>query len=114
VGKRVDFRNNTRKVIQSFPADVKCSLGKALYVAQMGGVDKRTKPLQGFPGTEVMEICDNGPDGAFRAVYTTVIKDVIVVLHAFQKKSTKGISTPKREIDIIRKRLKEAKEDYGT
>ncbi len=92
--------------------DVQDSLGKALLTAQMGGVDKRAKPLQGFGGTEVMEICDNGPDGAFRAVYTTAIREIIVVLHAFQKKSNKGISTPKRELDIIRQRLKEAKEDY--
>ena len=110
--KRVDFRSDTRKVIQSFPRDVRDSLGKALLVAQMGGRDKRAKPLQGFGGAQVMEICDNCPDGAFRAIYTTMIQDVVVVIHAFQKKSTKGISTPKREIDLIRQRLKEVKEDY--
>jgi len=74
--KRVDFRSDTRKIIQSFPDEVQDSLGKALLRAQMGGTDKRAKPLQGFGGTEVMEICDNGSDGAFRTVYTTAIKDV--------------------------------------
>ena len=34
----------------------------------------------------------------------------IDVLHAFQKKSKKGIATPKRDLDVIKQRYKEAKE----
>jgi phage-related protein len=52
-------------------------------------------------------------DGAtFRAVYTVRFAEIVYVLHAFQKKSTRGIRTPKRELDLIEQRLKRAKEDY--
>jgi len=50
-----------------------------------------------------------GRSGAFRLVYTTEIKDIIYVLHVFQKKSKKGIATPLQEINLIKQRLKEVK-----
>ncbi len=49
---------------------------------------------------------------AFRTVYTIRFAEAIYVLHAFQKKSKKGIATPKAELDLIRLRLAGAKEDY--
>ena len=47
---------------------------------------------------------------AFRVVYAVQLADEIWVVHAFQKKSTQGIKTPQREIDLIKDRLKRLKE----
>ena len=55
-----------------------------------------------------MEIIDRDDTNTYRAVYTVQFADVIYVLHAFQKKSTRGIATPQKELDLIRRRLAEA------
>jgi phage-related protein len=87
-------------------------VGHALYAAQAGKTDPAAKPLRGFGGASVMEIVASHHGNAWRAVYTVRFQDAIYVLHAFQKKSTKGIATPTREIEMIQKRLAEAERDY--
>jgi len=67
------------------------------------------KPMQGL-GSGVFEIALTFKGDAFRVVYTVQPGDDIWVVHAFQKKSTKGIKTPKHEIDLIKDRLKRLKE----
>jgi phage-related protein len=79
--------------LKSFPRQVRRDIGEALYAAQESDMDPAAKPLKGSAGSTVLEI----------AVY---------ILHAFQKKSKRGIATPKREIDLIRQRLAEAERDY--
>ena len=54
-----------------------------------------------------MEICERAQDGTYRVVYATIVKDRIVVLHAFKKKSHRAVATPKKDMDLIRQRLKE-------
>ncbi|MEI6144967.1 MAG: type II toxin-antitoxin system RelE/ParE family toxin [Methylococcales bacterium] len=71
-----------------------------------------TKPLAGFHGASVLEIRDNHLGDTYRAIYTVKFNEVVYVLHAFQKKSKKGIETPKHEIDLIEQRLKKVKEHY--
>jgi phage-related protein len=93
------------EVVRDFPAQVKQTFGFALYQAQHGGRHVQTKPLRGFGGTSVVEIVENSPDGAFRCVYAVKFKARIYVLHAFQKKSTRGIKTSQRDIEMIRQRL---------
>ena len=83
-------------------------LGQALYAAQRGETDPAAKPLKGFGGARVMEIVDRHDTNTYRAVYTAQFDEAIYVLHAFQKKSTRGIATPKHEIDLIRRRLADA------
>ena len=83
-------------------------LGQALYAAQRGETDPAAKPLKGFGGARVMEILDRHDANTYRAVYTAQFDEAIDVLHAFQKKSTRGIATPKHEIDLIRRRLADA------
>ena len=61
-----------------------------------------------------MEIADDYEGTTWRAIYTIQFKDVVYVLHAFQKKSKKGITTPKSVIDLIERRIKYAKEHYAT
>jgi len=60
----------------------------------------------------VLEIVASHHGNAWRAVYTVRFQNAIYVLHAFQKKSTKGIATPTREIELIRQRLAEAERDH--
>jgi phage-related protein len=60
----------------------------------------------------VFELVENHDGKTYRAVYTVKFREVVYVLHAFQKKSKHGIATPKQEIDLIEQRLKRAKEDY--
>jgi phage-related protein len=74
----------------------------------MGETDPAAKPLKGFGGASVMEIIDRHDTNTYRAVYTVQFADVIYVLHAFQKKSKRGIATPQKELDLIRRRLAEA------
>ena len=85
-------------------------MGFALRVAQHGEKHPSSKPLAGFGGAGVLEIVEHHESGAYRAIYTVALPNAVYVLHAFQKKSTKGIKTPEREIDVIRRRLKVALE----
>ena len=98
--------------LKAFPKIVRESFGYALYVAECGGKHKNTKPLKGFQGSSVLEIVDNYKKGAYRSVYTIKFKKYVYVLHCFEKKSKKGIATPKPDMEVIRARLKTALEDY--
>jgi phage-related protein len=102
---------SSREDLRSFPEEVKDAIGFALRAAQRGAKHPNAKPLQGFGGAGVLEIVEDFDGSAFRAVYTVRLKHGIYVLHAFQKKSMKGIETPKREIELIRQRLKAAEAD---
>ena len=73
---------------------------------------RSAKSLGGFGGRDVLEIVAPYDGDTFRAAYTVRFKDAIYVLHAFQKKSKKGISTPKPEIDLIWRRLADAARHY--
>jgi phage-related protein len=92
-------------------------MGFAINDAQNGDEHPRAKALKGFGGRAVLEVVDDEDGDTYRAVYTVRFAGVIYVLHAFQKKSKKGIQTPKREIEIVRIRLKTAEghyqENYG-
>lgn len=75
-------------------------------------MDPAAKPLQGFSGGSVMEIVAPYDGNTWRTVYTVRFRDAVYVLHAFQKKSKRGVATPKKEIDLVRRRLAEAARDY--
>jgi phage-related protein len=98
--------------LRSFPREVRLDIGHALFAAQEGKTDPAAKPLKGFGGASVLEIIASHHGNTWRAVYTVRFQDAIYVLHVFQKKSTKGIATPTREIDLIKQRLAEAERDY--
>jgi phage-related protein len=68
--------------------------------------------LAGFGGTGVLEVVEDFQTDTYRAVYTVRFSKAIYVIDVFQKKSKRGIATPKSDIDLIRKRLKLAEEDY--
>jgi phage-related protein len=87
-------------------------MGFAINDAQNGEEHPRAKALKGFGGRSVLEIVDDDDGNAYRAVYTVRFAGAIYVLHVFQKKSRRGIETPKREIEVIRTRLKVAEAHY--
>lgn len=87
-------------------------MGFALFQAQVGEKHVDAKPLKSFGGASVLEIVEDHAGSAFRAVYTVRFAGAVYVLHAFQKKSKKGVKTPKGELDLMRKRLKAAEEHY--
>jgi phage-related protein len=97
---------------KAFPDDVQDVLGYALHLAQRGAKAPNVKPLIGFQGASVLEIRDDYLGDTYRAIYTVKFQEVVYVLHAFQKKSKKGIATPKNEIDLIERRLRKAKEHH--
>src|SRR5215469_348287 len=66
------------------------------------------KPMKGFGGASVLEIVSDYRGDTWRAVYTILFHEAVYVLHAFQKKSKRGIATPKQEIEVIKRRLAEA------
>jgi phage-related protein len=104
----VTWVGSSRTDLKRFPPPVRRDIGKALYAAQRGETDPAAKPLKGFGATRVMEIVDLHDTNTYRAVYTAQFGEAIYVLHAFQKKSKRGIATPTREIDLIRRRLADA------
>lgn len=77
-------------------------------MAQMGDKHRKAKPLRGFGGSGVLEMISDHAGDTYRAVYTVRLVHAVYVLHAFQKKSKKGTETPKRELELIRQRLKQA------
>jgi phage-related protein len=103
---------SSRDDLRAFPDEVRRVMGFAINDAQNGDEHPRAKALRGFGGRSVLEVVDDEDGNTYRAVYTVRFSGVIYVLHAFQKKSKKGIETPKRNIDIIRARLKLAEAHY--
>jgi phage-related protein len=110
--KPVRWIGTSLRNLRSFPRAVRSDIGHALFTAQEGKTDPAAKPLKGFGGASVLEIVASRHGNAWRAVYTVRFLDAIYVLHAFQKKSRKGIATPTREIELIKQRLAEAERDY--
>jgi phage-related protein len=110
--KPVRWVGSSRRDLRGFPAPVRRDIGQALYAAQWGEEYPCVKALQGFGGRSVLEIVAPYAGDTYRAVYTVRFKDAIYVLHAFQKKSKRSVSTPKKEIDLIKQRLAAAEQDY--
>jgi phage-related protein len=106
--KPLIWAGSSKKDLLALPHEVRRCFGHALDVAQAGGQHEKARVLQGFGGAGVLEIVENDADGTYRAVYTVRFKEAVFVLHCFQKKSKRGIATPKADIDIVRARLKAA------
>lgn len=99
--------------LRAFPDEVRRVMGFAIDEAQHGREHPRAKALRGFGGRSVLEVVDDYDGDTFRAVYTVRFASLIYVLHAFQKKAKRGIETPKREIELIRTRLRMAEAHFG-
>lgn len=110
--KPVEWVGNSLEDVKAFPEDVRQGVGYALYLAQCGEKHPSAKPLKGFKGAGVLEILEDFDGDTYRVVYTLKLAGVVYVLHAFQKKSKKGIATPKQEIELVEARLKRAQKHY--
>ena len=108
--KSLQWVGSSKKDLLTMPEDVIDVFGFALHLAQIGKKHDQAKPLKGFGGASVLEVVEDHMGDTYRAVYTVKIAEKVYVLHCFQKKSTKGIETPKHEMDLIRERLKAAHE----
>ena len=97
------------KEFETFPEGARSICLAALTVAAEGGKADIAKPMQGM-GSGVFEIVLPYHGDAFRVVYAVQLAQEIWVVHSFQKKSTQGAKTPKREVDLIKDRLKRLKE----
>jgi phage-related protein len=100
---------NSRKNIRDFPKGAQKLLGDELQLIQFGGMPMDAKPFKGV-GSGVLEIALRYASDAYRVVVAVQIGRRIYVLHSFQKKSKRGIETPKRDVDLIKKRYAEAQE----
>jgi len=105
----ISWLTPARKAFDEFPEGARETMIDALSVAAESGKAGIAKPMKGM-GSGVFEIALPFRGDTFRVVYTVQVGDDIWVVHAFQKKSTHGIKTPKREIDLIKDRLKRLKE----
>ncbi len=92
----------------ALPTGIRRFFGFALSLAQAGDRHDAAKVLKGFGGAGVLEVVEDDSAGAYRAVYTVKFEEAVFVLHCFQKKSKRGIATPKEDMDIISARLKVA------
>jgi phage-related protein len=97
------------KEFEKFPEEAQSICLAALTIAAEGGKADFAKPMHGL-GSGVFEIVLPFKSDAFRVIYALQLGEEIWVVHAFQKKSTRGIKTPKHEIDLIKDRLKRLKE----
>jgi len=94
-----------------FPEAVNDEMGIALSVAQFGGKHPKAKPWKG-EGPGILEIVEDHRGDSCRVAYTVKFENAAYVLHAFQKKSPKGIKTSQADVELVSRRLKVASEDY--
>lgn len=102
-------RSRISRAFQGFPGEAQRRCLHALTVAADGAMADIAKPLRGL-GPGVFEIALRYHGDAYRTVYAVHLGEAVWVVHAFQKKSTQGIKTPKREVDLVEARLKRLKE----
>jgi phage-related protein len=106
------FVGSARKDIQAFPPKVKSVIGAAIQAAQYGGKSAAAKPMKGM-GSGVVEVVDNFDNDTYRSVYIVRLEGAVYVLHAFKKKSVKGIKTAQKDIELIKSRIKLAEEHHA-
>ena len=103
---------SSKKDFMEMPQEVVENIGYALYRVQLGEYPSIAKVLKGFGGASIIELKEDCRGSTYRVVYATRFEDVVMVLHAFQKKSKSGIATPKQEIELVHSRLKIAEKIY--
>jgi phage-related protein len=112
--KPVRWMGSSLDDLREFPDEVQRQIGYALHVIGLGDTPDSAKPYKvgRGSGAGVMEIVEDFDTNTYRAVYTVKFKDVVYVLHCFEKKSKQGIKTTKRDQDLVKARFKAAEADY--
>jgi phage-related protein len=101
---------SSRKDLISLPPAVVDTFGYGLYLAQIGKRHESSRVLRGFGDASVVELIESSAGNTYRAVYTVRFRAAIFVLHVFQKKSKRGVATPKHHLDLVATRLWRAAE----
>lgn len=112
--KPIIWISSSRENLKEFPEPVQKGVGFGLWFAQIGSKHPHAKVLRGFGGAGVVEIIEDWEGNTYRAVYTVKFRDVVYVLHCFQKKSKRGAQTPSADVVLIRSRLRLAEADCRT
>jgi phage-related protein len=102
---------SAKRDLLALPEAVKDGIGTALSIAQFGGKHPAAKAWKGA-GSGVLEVVEDHDGNAYRAIYTVRFRRAIYVLHCFQKKSHRGIRTPKPDLELVSRRLRLARQDY--
>lgn len=110
--KELMWIGSSKKDLISLPDEIIDAFGYGLFTAQKNKLPKNAEILKGFGGAGVIEIKESDAAGTYRAVYTITMPEIVFVLHVFQKKSKEGIKTPKQDIELVKRRLKQAQEMY--
>lgn len=103
---------SSRKDYAQFPPKVQEAFGFELFLAQVGQHPPSAKAMKGL-GSSVLELVGDFDGDAYRSVYTVRFETAVYVLHCFKKKSRRGIKTSQKDIDLIKRRLREAQDDYA-
>ena len=111
--KPLVWMGSSRRDFALFPEEVKSEMGYALFQAQVGGRHRKAKTFKGAGDAGVVEIIDDYRGDTFRTVYTVRFASAVYVLHAFQKKSKKGVATPTLDLRLIDQRLRLAQQLHG-
>lgn len=109
--KAVQWVGSSNADLKRFPDPVRRRVGFAIHQAQAGLRHRDAKPLKGF-GSGVLEVVVRHDGDTFRTIYTVRLEAAVYILHAFQKKSARGVRTPKKELDLIARRLTAAKRHH--
>ncbi|MGH7663433.1 MAG: type II toxin-antitoxin system RelE/ParE family toxin [Gemmatimonadaceae bacterium] len=110
--KSVEWIGSARDDLRELPDEPRRRFGYGLYQAQLGRHPRAAKLLRGALAG-LIELIDDFDGSTYRAVYTVKLAGVVYVLHVFQKKSTRGIATPKRDLAVIRGRWQQAKAHHA-
>jgi phage-related protein len=103
---------SSRRDYGAFPSPVQEVFGFRLFLVQTGQHPPSAKPLKGL-GSGVVELIESFDGDAYRAVYTVRFETAVYVLHCFKKKSKSGIKTPQSDIELVKRRLRDAEEDHA-
>ncbi len=107
--KEAIWIGDSKTKLKEFPESVQKDIGDALFIAQAGSMSPVAKPFKGV-GSGVFEIRSDYRTDTYRAVYAVKIGERVYILHCFQKKSRRGIKTSKRDVALIKRRLRFAQE----
>ena len=110
--KDLRFVGGSLKDLRAMPDEVKDQFGAALLDAQYGEwPDGARRFGEGLPA-EVAKLAEDHDGDTYRAAFTVSFPRCVYVLHAFKKRSTRGVATPRPTIETIRSRLKQAAAHY--
>jgi phage-related protein len=107
--KKVVYIGQAEKDLKAMPDEVKEQMLRSIEVAKLGGTAANAE-LRPNMGKGVYQISIDHDTDTYRGVYLVEVRTYLVVLHAFKKKSKSGKATPKPEIDLIKRRIKFAKQ----